>query len=560
MPYRCALLLAIALQQGESAPTQEPAPPAVLYNGIQLPSPWPPRLKEFPTSVEKDPVTPPYLVSPPSVVPIDVGRQLFVDDFLVAETTLQRTYHLPKYHPSCPVLKPDTPWELEDKDHAAAMVFSDGVWHDPKDGVFKMWYLAGSGDATSYATSLDGIHWVKPSLDVKPGTNIVLRGGRDSNTVWLDLEERNPERRYKMFRVIGAGSECEVTGWNNWVLSLHFSADGIHWVDAGKSGRLIDRSTVFWNPFRKMWVFSIRHMYSWSRGSYGAERRRSYVESFDVLAGSQWKTEAPLPWIDADRLDPMRDDLKIKPQLYNLDCVAYESILLGLFTIWRGQPKDRHKPNNLVVGYSRDGWHWLRPDRRPFCDVSNKQGDWNANNVQSAGGCCLILGDQLYFYVSGRAGQPGNNKAGLCSTGLATLRRDGFASLDGGAEEGYVTTRPVRFQGSRLFVNVEASLGELRAEALDEAGAVVEPFSKALCKPLRLDSTIQQVTWEGAKDLSSLANRPIRFRFYARNAKLYSFWVSPDASGASHGYVAAGGPGYTGPTDTVGVAAVETRK
>src|SRR5262245_49969213 len=56
-----------------------------LYNGIVLPSSWPPRLSDFPTSVEKNPVIPPYLVSPPNVIPIDVGRQLFVDDFLIAE-------------------------------------------------------------------------------------------------------------------------------------------------------------------------------------------------------------------------------------------------------------------------------------------------------------------------------------------------------------------------------------------------------------------------------------------------------------------------------------------
>ena len=30
------------------------------------------------------------------------------------------------------------------------------------------------------------------------------------------------------------------------------------------------------------------------------------------------------------------------------------------------------------------------------------------------------------------------------------------------------------------------------------------------------------------------------------------FWVSHDRSGASGGYVAAGGPGLTGPTDTAG--------
>jgi hypothetical protein len=137
-----------------------------LYNGIELPSEWPPRLSDFPSSVEMEPVVPPYLVSPPKVIPIDIGRQLFVDDFLIAETTLTRTFHLARYHPASPVLKPDQPWEMKNPNHAAAMVFSDGVWFDPKDQLFKMWYLGGESASTGYATSTDGIHWKKPSLDV----------------------------------------------------------------------------------------------------------------------------------------------------------------------------------------------------------------------------------------------------------------------------------------------------------------------------------------------------------------------------------------------------------
>src|SRR5262249_56809227 len=72
----------------------------VLYNGIRLPSPWPPVLKDVP----KDPVEPPYLKSPPAVIPIGVGRQLFVDDFLIEKTTLSRTHHRPTYHAKNPVL------------------------------------------------------------------------------------------------------------------------------------------------------------------------------------------------------------------------------------------------------------------------------------------------------------------------------------------------------------------------------------------------------------------------------------------------------------------------
>jgi hypothetical protein len=528
-------------------------PDRTLYNGIVLPPEWPPRLADFPTSVEQEPAMPAYLKSPPAVIPIDLGRQLFVDDFLIADTTLRREFHLAAYHPASPVLKPDQPWEMKNPDQSAAMVFSDGVWYDPQDQRFKMWYLVGQSEATGYATSTDGIHWEKPALDVRPPTNIVQPGGRDSSTVWLDLEEKDPARRFKMFRVIGAGSD-PVTDWNNWQMAIHFSRDGIHWGEpVAKSGRLVDRSTVFWNPFRQVWVYSIRHVYKVDGAvdkRYGFARKRSYVEAADVLAAARWEVNEPARWTDIDRLDPQRADLKIKPQLYNLDAVAYESLMVGFFTVWRGQPADRHKPNEVVLGYSRDGWHWWRPDRRAFCPVSDHQGDWNANNVQSAGGGFLVVGDKLYFYVSGRSGRPGGNKAGTCTTGLATLRRDGFASMDGGQTGGTLTTRPVRFQGKHLFVNVDDPSGELLVEALHESGAVISGFTKEKCVPVAADKTSQPIRWKAAEDLSSLTNQAVRFRFHLKNGRLYSFWVSPERTGASGGYVAAGGPGFTNNRDT----------
>jgi hypothetical protein len=48
---------------------------------------------------------------------------------------------------------------------------------------------------------------------------------------------------------------------------------------------------------------------------------------------------------------------RVGSQLYNLDCIAYESMLLGLFTIGRGQPGPREKPNEVCVGFSRGGFH-----------------------------------------------------------------------------------------------------------------------------------------------------------------------------------------------------------
>jgi hypothetical protein len=115
---------------------------------------------------------------------------------------------------------------------------------------------------------------------------------------------------------------------------------------------------------------------------------------------------------------------------------------------------------------------------------------------------------------------------------LATLRRDGFASMDAGESGGTLTTRPVRFQGQHLFVNVDDPSGELRVEALHESGAVIAGFTKENCVPVAADKASQAIRWKAAGDLSSLTNQAVRFRFHLKNGRLYSFWVSPGDAGS----------------------------
>jgi hypothetical protein len=103
-----------------------------------------------------------------------------------------------------------------------------------------------------------------------------------------------------------------------------------------------------------------------------------------------------------------------------------------------------------------------------------------------------------------------------------------------------------------MFVNVDSSAGELLVEALDARGRAIEPFSRANAVPIRADNTLQTVRWHGAPDLSPLSGKPVRFRFYLRHARLYSFWITPETNGASHGYLGAGSPGVPGIVDTAG--------
>ena len=111
-----------------------------------------------------------------------------------------------------------------------AMVFSDGVWYDPAERLFKMWYMGGYGRSVCLALSEDGVKWTRPELDaVEKGTNIVHPGPRDSATVWLDASAKDPARRFVLFRSHGENKQ--------FAQSVHFSPDGVRWSDrAVRSG------------------------------------------------------------------------------------------------------------------------------------------------------------------------------------------------------------------------------------------------------------------------------------------------------------------------------------
>jgi len=221
----------------------------------------------------------------------------------------------------------------------------------------------------------------------------------------------------------------------------------------------------------------------------------------------------------------------------------------------------------LNFAYSRDGFHWHRPDRRAHIPAERRD-VWDRGYVQSLGNLCCVRGDTLWFYYSGFQGDPAkknrpwlqNGMYDRGATGIAFLRRDGFVSMEAGEKTASLTTRPVTFDGSRVFVNAATPKGELRVEILDEAGHPIAPYTLANCRPIAADSTLEPVAWNGAGDVAALRGRTVRFRFTLRQGALYAFWVSRDATGRSDGYVAGGGPGFTGTIDTVGRAALEAER
>jgi hypothetical protein len=338
---------------------------------------------------------------------------------------------------------------------------------------------------------------------------------------------------------------------------LYTSADGVRWRFAGPTGPCGDNTCFFRDPFRGLWVWSVR--------SYDRRGRvRSRHASPRFVGGAGWRAGEPAPWLAADELDRPDPALGYPPQLYKVSAVAYEGLLVGLFGIFEGPPNEEAarlgvpKTIDLHLGWSRDGIAWQRPWREPLIACSRRPGDWNRGYLHAAGGQFLVVRDELWFYFgawSGRSPRRGGDLYAGGSTGLAVLRRDGFASLDADGRGGTLHTRPLTFRGRHLFANVDldaAPAGELSVEIVDGAGRAIGPFTRAACVPQRAGGTRVRVDWRGAADLGRVAGRPVHLRFHLRGGRLYSFWVSPGASGASGGHVAAGGPGFAGGRDGAG--------
>lgn len=528
-----------------------------LNNGITLPKVWPPQYQE-PTERHEMPV--PYLQNKPAVLPINNGRQLFVDSFLISSTNLRSVYHTPNFYKGNPVLEPTEKWENTTEGAPYAAPFSDGIWYDEKEGIFKMWYLAGAGTMhkqsnqtfyTCYAESKDGKNWKKVNLDIVPGTNIVDTCDRDAATIWLDRTEKNPERRWKLFNIQRRPTD------KRWQIILKYSADGRKWSrGVAQSGDVYDRSTAFYNPFTNRWALSLR----WSTPV--SSRSRAYAENEDpeLLVSLTHRVRKDAAdrnlhyWFAPDDKELRHPKYpEVEPGIYNFDAIAYESIMIGQYAAWCGPEnnickRDGIQKRNVVsLGYSRDGFHFARPTHQPFMDVNETEGAWNWGNMQSINGTPLIVGDSLYFYSSGRR----LNKImwdSYTSTGLAILRRDGFVSMHADKKEGYLTTEKLSFDGKYFFVNadVKAKGAQLKVELLDSYGKPIPGFTKRDCVVMRgADKTKQQITWKGKQDLTELAGRTIRAKFYLTQGDLYAFWISPWKSGESRGFTAGGGPGLS---------------
>jgi hypothetical protein len=366
-----------------------------------------------------------------------------VDD--AGSTGVQQTFFAAEYMDEInPVITYDKSWEKIGSTYARP--FSGGVSYHAPTRTYRMWYGCGdniaqdSNNGLCMATSMDGLTWDKPTQPIVRGTNIVVNFSLRSNNVWHHPTATNLSHRY----VLADTNGPHHTGNTYWLFG---SPDGIHWTSLrNTTGPTADRGTVFHDPFRKRWVFSIKGYGSKALAQYGRHRMYWETPSDDPFGDRVlWNETDPVLWAAADTLDQpgvLDGQFWLHPELYTLDVSPYESVHVGYYTTIRGKrielsPPDGQKGqyshpeyDSVYLGFSRNGFDFSRPPadqptngegynlqpgkRRPFGGMSPEQRvgstvgntSWNFGGVQSVTGSPVLApdNDTLLFYYGAQRG------------------------------------------------------------------------------------------------------------------------------------------------------------
>lgn len=279
-----------------------------------------------------------------------------------------------------------------------------------------------------------------------------------------------------------------------------------------RGDRAFDALSLMYDPRRKKYV-------DFTKSDHVSERRARYIcESNDFL---DWTKPRLILAVDDQDPEPLH--------LYKNVGFWYETMYLGFLKTFYDTPARNVCEIQLIS--SRDGINWRRAGNREYILSVGPDGSWDRYNNDVAASAPIQGGDQLYIYYSGRTyrhdGQGGPAQIlPSVAIGLATLRVDGFVSVDADALGGSLTTKPLWLDGKRLHLNLKSDFGNTWVELLDEDGNIAEGFSRETCDVIREDTTDHIVTWKGNPDFSARAGQPTRIRFSLQNARLYSFHLS----------------------------------
>jgi hypothetical protein len=166
---------------------------------------------------------------------------------------------------------------------------------------------------------------------------------------------------------------------------------------------------------------------------------------------------------------------------------------------------------------SRGGTDYDRTFLEGFIRPGPDPGNWASRAGLSVLGLVQTGPTEMSLYKQAHYAQPSAHLIRY------TLRLDGFASVHAPFRGGTFTTRPFRFSGRELVLNLATgAAGGIHVEIQDAEGQPIPGFTRADAVEQAGDEIERVVTWKAGPSVTSLAGREIRLQFNMKDADLYA--------------------------------------
>lgn len=187
-------------------------------------------------------------------------------------------------------------------------------------------------------------------------------------------------------------------------------------------------------------------------------------------------------------------------------------------------------PTETQFAVSRDGINWKRYPRPTYVGIGRFDGLDIVQNFIAKG--MIRRGEEIWQYVFLDADYHSASQERTRERRVYRLvqRFDGFVSADAPYEKyGTIVTRPIRFEGNRLVLNIDTDAHGYAIVALyDVHGEPIPGYSFEESVFINGDFIETEVEWlQMGTDVSGLRGNEIRVLIKMRGAKLYSMQFIP---------------------------------
>jgi hypothetical protein len=434
-------------------------------------------------------------------------------------------------------------------------------------------YANGPDNSLAVFVSRDGVKFTAPDLgrgEFSGKRNIVVADPASVGTVFID-RAAPPDERWKIVSGLRQrGGIFVYTSADGFAWRRHEAASLPFWAGSavnvfhdGQRNRYVihNRTDYYRTPGgstdRKALLTEVTDLLApWPFTPVTAEMTRaatargvlSHADQLDPwwldngpLAPGGFGLEYPVAFEADPRLDPIGTDVyNTRAQKYPWADDAYVAFPLFFFHYPRDGPPQRQilghpeeaRGSGLVetqLAVSRDGLNWTRYPRPAYVGIGDEDGYPMRRSYLGAG--MVRRGRQIWHYSYTRSTyhDAWTKKAPAPDVIHRLVQRvDGFVSLDAPYTGGTFATRPLRFTGNRLVLNIDTdAAGFAQFGLIDERGAPVPGFSIDDCVYVNGDEIDYEVEWltpdgKRTKDVSALAGKPVQLVARMRGASLYA--------------------------------------